>query len=151
MRIIIFDCIGMFQFINIIDPKRIWRWFPVFSLVCCCLRRWVCCCWSIPLFMGYCVWSMVCNAVLRVLFSFAIILQSLRKRNLVALFETFCSWETPKRVLLKTVKIQMKCSIMLHFIRVYTGCKDKKYLQTKEYIIILEKLKPDILDMNNGQ
>ena len=26
----------------------------------------------------------------------------------------------------------MKCSIMLHFIRVYTVCKGKKDLQTKE-------------------
>ena len=32
-----------------------------------------------------------------------------------------CIRETPKRVLLQTVKTQMKCSIMLHFIRVYTG------------------------------
>ena len=27
----------------------------------------------------------------------------------------------------------MKCSIMQHFIRVYTVCKGKKDLQTKEY------------------
>ena len=32
---------------------------------------------------------------------------------------------SPKRVLLQTVKTQMKCSIMLHFIRVYTVCKGK--------------------------
>ena len=32
---------------------------------------------------------------------------------------TLCILETPKRVLLQTVKTQMKCSIMLHFIRVF--------------------------------
>ena len=36
---------------------------------------------------------------------------------------TFCIRETPKRVFLQTVKIKMKCSIMLHFIRIYTICK----------------------------
>ena len=42
---------------------------------------------------------------------------------------TLCIRETPKRVLLQTVKTQMKCSIssiMLHFIRVYNVCKGKK-------------------------
>ena len=34
--------------------------------------------------------------------------------------------ESPKQVLLQTMKTQMKCSIMLHFIRVYTVCKGKK-------------------------
>ena len=37
---------------------------------------------------------------------------------------TLCIWETSKRVLLQTVKTQMKCSIMLHFIWFYTVCKD---------------------------
>ena len=46
----------------------------------------------------------------------------------------FVFGETPKRVLLQTVKTQMKCSIMLHFIRVYTVCKAKNDFQTKEYI-----------------
>ena len=32
---------------------------------------------------------------------------------------------TPKRVLLQTVKTQMKCSKLLHFIRVNTVCKGK--------------------------
>ena len=41
---------------------------------------------------------------------------------------TLCIQETPKRVLLQTVKTQM-----LHFIRVYTVCKGKKDLQTKEH------------------
>ena len=31
-------------------------------------------------------------------------------------------WETPKWVLLQTVKTQMKCRIMRHFIRIYTVC-----------------------------
>ena len=43
--------------------------------------------------------------------------------------------ETPKQVFLETVKTQMKCSVMLHFIRVYIVCKGKKYLQTKENIV----------------
>ena len=34
-----------------------------------------------------------------------------------------------------TVKTQMKCSILLHFIRVYSVCKGYKVLQTKEYNI----------------
>ena len=41
-----------------------------------------------------------------------------------------CIRETPNQVLLQTVKTQMKCRVMLHFIRVYTVCKDKKDLQT---------------------
>ena len=40
----------------------------------------------------------------------------------------------PKWVLLQTVKTQMKCSIMLHFIRVYTICIGKTDLQTKNTI-----------------
>ena len=44
---------------------------------------------------------------------------------------TLCIWETPKQVLLQLMKTQMKCSIMLHFIRIYTICKGKKYLQAK--------------------
>ena len=39
--------------------------------------------------------------------------------------------KTPKRVLLQTVKSQMKCSMMLHFIRGYTVCKGKKDFQKK--------------------
>ena len=34
----------------------------------------------------------------------------------------------------QTVKIQMKCSIMLHFIRVFTICLGKKDIQTKDNI-----------------
>ena len=45
---------------------------------------------------------------------------------------THCIGETPKRVFLHTVKTQMKCSMMLHFIRVDTVCKGKKHLQTKK-------------------
>ena len=48
---------------------------------------------------------------------------------------TLCIVETPKRVLLQTVNTQMKCSMMLHFIRVYTVCKGEKDLQAKEYNI----------------
>ena len=42
----------------------------------------------------------------------------------------------PKRILLQSVKTQMKCNIM-----VYTVCKGKEDVQTKEYLI--KKLKPD--------
>ena len=35
---------------------------------------------------------------------------------------TICIGETPKWVLLETVKTQMKCHILRHFIRVYTVC-----------------------------
>ena len=38
---------------------------------------------------------------------------------------SLCIQKTPKRVALQTAKTQMKCSIMLHFIRVYTVCKGK--------------------------
>ena len=51
---------------------------------------------------------------------------------------TLCIREAPKWVLLQTVKTEMKCSIMLHLIRVYTVCKGKKDLQTKEYNIFLK-------------
>ena len=37
---------------------------------------------------------------------------------------TLCILETPKQVFWQTVKTLMKCSIMLHFIRVCTVCKD---------------------------
>ena len=51
-----------------------------------------------------------------------------------------CIQETPKQVLLQTVKTHMKCSIMLHFIRVYIVWKGQKDLQTKEYNLFFEKL-----------
>ena len=44
---------------------------------------------------------------------------------------TLCIQETPKRVLLKTVKPQMKCSMTLHFIRVYTVRKGKNIFRQK--------------------
>ena len=53
----------------------------------------------------------------------------------IALFLNLCIRETPKRVSLQTVKTMMKCSIMLHFIWVYTACKGKKDPQTIEYNI----------------
>ena len=42
-----------------------------------------------------------------------------------------CIQKIPKQVLLQTVKTQMKCHIMRHFIRVYTVSYGKKDLQTK--------------------
>ena len=53
--------------------------------------------------------------------------------------------ETPKVVLLQTVKTQMKCRIMRHFIWVYTVCGDKKDPQTKDTIFFLQ-LSRDTLD-----
>ena len=53
-------------------------------------------------------------------------------------FIALCIWETPKQVLLQTVKTKMKCIIMMHFIRVHTVCKGRKDLQTKEYNIFLK-------------
>ena len=43
-------------------------------------------------------------------------------QNVVDKVLTFCILKTPKMVLWQTVKIQMKCSIMLHFIRICTVC-----------------------------
>ena len=51
-----------------------------------------------------------------------------RRKN-AKLLLTFCILETTKRVLLQTVKSQMKCPIMWHFIRVYTVCLGKKICQ----------------------
>ena len=62
---------------------------------------------------------------------------------------TLCNRQFPKPVLLQTVKTQMKCSRMLHFIRVYTVCEGKKDLQTKEYTIF-ENYNLTPLDMYNG-
>ena len=56
-----------------------------------------------------------------------------------------CIRENPKRVLLQTVKTQMKCSIMLHFMGVYTVCNGKK----KEKIFF-ENQHLTSLDMYNG-
>ena len=44
---------------------------------------------------------------------------------------TLCIGETPKRVILQTVRTQMKSSIMLLFIRVYTVFKVKKIFRRK--------------------
>ena len=64
-------------------------------------------------------------------------------------FLTLCIRETPKRVVLITVKTKMKCRMMQHFTRVYTVCKAKKDLQTKEYNIFFNcNLTPQ--DMYNG-
>ena len=53
--------------------------------------------------------------------------------NLFSCFSALCIRETSKGVHLQTVKTQMKCSRMLHFTRVYSVCKGKTDLQTKEY------------------
>ena len=55
--------------------------------------------------------------------------------------------ETSK--LLQTVKTQMKCRMLRHFIWVYTVCLGKKDIQTKmQYVLLNYNLAP--LDMYNG-
>ena len=62
---------------------------------------------------------------------------------------TLCIRETHKRVPLQTMKTQIKCSIMLHFIRVYTVCKGKKDLRQKNTLSFQNyNLTP--LDVYNG-
>ena len=63
---------------------------------------------------------------------------------------SLCIREILKPILLQSVKTKMKCSIMLHFIRVYTICKGKEDLQAKEYNIF-ENYNSTTLDMYNGQ
>ena len=48
---------------------------------------------------------------------------------------TLWNQETLKWVFVQTVKTQMKCNIILHFISVYIVCKGQKDLQKKEYNI----------------
>ena len=56
---------------------------------------------------------------------------------------------TPKSVLWQTVNAQMKCRIMLHFIRVYTVCRDKNDLQRKKHNIFLQNYNPSIYTMDH--
>ena len=51
---------------------------------------------------------------------FLVVIDALRVN--APLLSSLCILETPKRELWQTVKTQMKCSIMLHFIRVCTVC-----------------------------
>ena len=60
-----------------------------------------------------------------------------------------CIQETPKGVLFQTVKTQVKCCIMQHFIRVFTVCLSKKDLKTKNIIFFENYILPP-LDMYNG-
>ena len=53
--------------------------------------------------------------------------------RIIKQFLTLYRPDTPKQVLLQTVKTQMKCCIMQHFIRVCTICNDKINLQRKKY------------------
>ena len=47
---------------------------------------------------------------------------------------TLCILETPKWVILQTVKAQIKCSIMFHFIRVYTTKVKKRSSDIKKLL-----------------
>ena len=62
---------------------------------------------------------------------------------------TLCIQETPKQVLLQTVKTQMKCRIMLHFIRCTPFVMVKKIFRLKNTISI-ENYNLTPLDMYNG-
>ena len=66
------------------------------------------------------------------------------------LYLILCIWETPKQVLLQTVKTQIQCCIMRHFIWVYIACYGKTDNQTKriQYFFLNYNLTP--LDMYNG-
>ena len=55
----------------------------------------------------------------------------------------------PEQVLLHSVKTQMKCSMMLDFIRDYTVCKGQKNLPDKKYNIFLNYILTP-LDVYNG-
>ena len=60
--------------------------------------------------------------------------------------------ETPRWVLWQTVNTQMKCCIMLHFIRVCTVCKDKNNFPGQKYIIIQKHYLSLLqVDVHNGQ
>ena len=66
---------------------------------------------------------------------------------------TFYILGTPICILLQTVKIQMKCGIMRHFIKVYTICKDKNVLQRKKYNFYMEIITcdPSIYTMDHAK
>ena len=71
-----------------------------------------------------------------------------KSQDETALFHvTLCIMENPKRAPLQKAKTQMKCSIMLHFISVYT-VKVKKRSSEKKQIFKNDNLTP--LDMYNG-
>ena len=55
------------------------------------------------------------------------------KSNILRIL-TLCIQETPIGIIFQTVKTQMKQSIMLHFIRVYTVCEGKTDLQTPKLL-----------------
>ena len=61
---------------------------------------------------------------------------------------TLCIRETPKRVHLRTVKTLIKCSIILHFIRVYTVKVKKIFRQKNTIFKKIYNLTP--LDRYNG-
>ena len=62
---------------------------------------------------------------------------------------TLCIWKIPERLLLQTVKNQMECSMMLHFIRVYTTLKVRKIFRQKN-TFCFENYKLTPLNMNNA-
>ena len=82
--------------------------------------------WGVQQHKFFCLWPFV--KIMQGLASATIIVCIVT--SLIVML-TLCIRETPKRVLLQTVKTQMKCSIMLHFIRVYTVCKGKKRFSDK--------------------
>ena len=63
------------------------------------------------------IFKMLCTHLVLIMLNMVLILGDVSEIGL-----TLCIQETPKLVLLPTVKTQMKCRIMRHFIRVYTVC-----------------------------
>ena len=61
-----------------------------------------------------------------------------------------CIPETPKQVFLQPGKTLMKCSIMLHFIRVCTVCKGEKNLQFLKNTLFFANYNLKPLDMYSG-
>ena len=93
--------------------------------------------WGVQQHKFFCLWPFV--KIIQGLAS-ATIIVCIVTSLIAQVMLTLCIREIPKRVLLQTVKTQIKCSIMLHFIRVYTVCKGKNDFQTKEYNIFFFNL-----------
>ena len=77
------------------------------------------------------------NAFFQICFILVAAFVSQEQAKSVRHFFTICKLETPKRCFEKTVNTQMKCSIMLHFIRDCTVCQYiKTNLRGQKYTII---------------
>ena len=61
-----------------------------------------------------------------------------------------CIRETPELVVLQTVKTQMNCCIMRHFIMIYTVCKRQKRSSDKKILFCLLNYNLTPLDIHNA-